>query len=63
MYYIITLKQKRGTTKSYEHNLLDGKSVIDRHRCHMVAKFGVSVDEDHNKLPTLYWLPKLRRRP
>ena len=23
----------------------------------MVAKFGVFVDEDHSKLPTLYWLP------
>ena len=25
----------------------------------MAAKFGVFVDEDHSKLPTLYWLPKL----
>ena len=23
----------------------------------MAAKFGVFVDEDHSKLPTLYWLP------
>ena len=22
----------------------------------MAAKFGVFVDEDHSKLPTLYWL-------
>ena len=29
----------------------------------MVAKFGVFVDEDHSKLPTLYWLPKLHKRP
>ena len=28
----------------------------------MAAKFGVFVDEDHNKLPTLYWLPKLHKR-
>ena len=28
----------------------------------MAAKFGVFVDEDHGKLPTLYWLPKLYKR-
>ena len=36
---------------------------VDRHRCHMAAKFGVFVDEDHSKLPMLYWLPKLHKRP
>ena len=29
----------------------------------MAAKFGLSVDEDHSKLPTLYWLPTLHKRP
>ena len=29
----------------------------------MAAKFGVFVDEDHSKLPTIYWLPKLYKRP
>ena len=29
----------------------------------MAAKFGVFVDEDHSKLPTLYWLPSLYKRP
>ena len=24
---------------------------------------GLFVDEDHSKLPTLYWLPKLHKRP
>ena len=28
----------------------------------MAAKFGLFVDEDHSKLPTLYWLPKLHKR-
>ena len=27
------------------------------------AKFVLFVDEDHSKLPTLYWLPKLHKRP
>ena len=41
-----TLKQERGIPKTYEHNLLDEKSVVDRQRCHMAAKFDVFVDED-----------------
>ena len=45
------------------HNRLDEMSIVDRHRCHMSAKFGVFVDDDHSKLPTLYWLPKLHKRP
>ena len=58
---INTLKQELSTAMTYEHNLREGKSVVDRHRCHMAAKFGVFVDEDHSKLPTLYWLPKLHK--
>ena len=29
----------------------------------MAAKFGVIVDEDHSKLPTIYLLSKLHKRP
>ena len=29
----------------------------------MAAKFGLFVAEDHSKLPTLYWLPKLHKWP
>ena len=29
----------------------------------MAAKFGLFVDEDHSKLPTLYWLPSLHKQP
>ena len=43
--------------------MLDEMYIVDRHRCHMAAKFGLFVDEDHSKLPTLYWLPKLHKRP
>ena len=45
------------------HNRLDETSIVDRHRCHMAVKFGLFVDEDHSRLPTLYWLPKLHKRP
>ena len=62
-YYINTLKQELSTAKTYAHNRLVETSVADRHRCHMAAKFGLFVDEDHSKLPTLYWLLKLHKRP
>ena len=52
MTYINTLKQELSTAN--EHNLLDEKSVIDRYRCHMAAKSGVSVDD--SKLPTLNFI-------
>ena len=29
----------------------------------MAVKVDVFVDEDHFKVPTLYWLPKLKKRP
>ena len=58
-----TLKQELSTAKTYEHNRLDETSIVDRHRCHMAAKFGLFVDEDYSKLPTLYWLPKLHKLP
>ena len=57
-----SVKITRGL-KTYEHNRLDEMSIVDRHRCHKAAKFGVFVDEVHNKLPKLYWLPKLHERP
>ena len=44
-------------------NRLDETSIVDKHRCHMAAEFVVFVDEDHSKLPTLYLLPKLHKRP
>ena len=62
-YYIYTLKQNLSTAKTYEHNRLDETSIVDRHRSHIATKFGLFVDEDHGKLPTLYWLPKLHKRP
>ena len=51
------------SAKTFEHNLLDEKYVVDRHRCHIAAKLCVFVDEDHIKLPTLYWLPTLHKIP
>ena len=37
MYYINTFEQEKSTDKTYEHNLLDERSVVDIHRYHMAA--------------------------
>ena len=50
------------TAKTYEHNLLDERYVVDRHRRHMAAKLDVFVDGEFSKLPVLYLLPKLHKR-
>ena len=38
-------------------------SLIGIDAISMPAMFGLFVDEHHSKLPTLYWLPKLHKRP
>ena len=45
--------QRRLGGLDFQH---DETSIVDRHRYHMAAKFGSFFDEDHSKLPTLYWL-------
>ena len=52
IYYINILKL--GSAKTYEHNLHKERSIVDMHRWHMAAKFGVFVDENHDKYPSLY---------
>ena len=39
------------------------KSVINHHIFQNATRFGVSVDEDQERLPTFYWLPTLHKQP
>ena len=39
------------------------KSIVENHCCHITTKFAVGISENQEKLPTLYWLPKLHKRP
>ena len=32
------------------------------HGCHTALHFGVKAKENHDKVPTLYWLPKLHKK-
>ena len=38
------------------------KRVINHHMFQNATRFGVSVDEDQERLPTFYWLPKLHKQ-
>ena len=33
--------------------------IVDGHSCHTDLHFGVRAKENQDKVPTLYWLPKL----
>ena len=42
---------------------LSERVIIDWHGCHTALHFGVKTKEDQDKVPTLYWLPKLHKNP
>ena len=63
LHYINTLIQELGSTKTYERTSADEKSIVDNHCCHITTKFTVRISKNQEKLPTLYWLPKLHKRP
>ena len=39
------------------------KSVTNNHSLHNATRFAESVNEDQERLPTVYWLPKLHKKP
>ena len=40
---------------------LSEKVIVDGHGCHTALHFGVKAKENQDKVPTLYWLPKLHK--
>ena len=63
LHYINTLKQELSGTKAYEQTSAKEKFVINHHIFQNATRFGVSVDDDQERLPTFYWLPKLHKQP
>ena len=64
LYYINTLK--RELVDTYANKLqpsLSERVIIDWHGCHTALHFGVKAKENQDKVPTLYWLPKLHENP
>ena len=63
LHYLNTLKQELNGTKAYEETYIDEKSVVYSHSNEIPKKFAVDVKERQDNLPTMYWLPKLHKRP
>ena len=63
LHYINHLKQELNGTKAYEETSTDEKTVVNSHSNELPFKFAVIVKERQDKLPTMYWLPKLHKRP
>ena len=63
LHYINTLKQELNGTKAYEETSIDEKSVVYSHSTEIPNKFALEIKERQDRLPTMYWLPKLHKRP
>ena len=61
LHYINTLKQELSGTKAYKETSEEEKSVVNGHCNHLALKFSVCVKERQDRLPTMYWLPKLHK--
>ena len=42
---------------------LSERVIVDGHGCHTALNFGGKAKENQDKVPTLYWLPKLHKKP
>ena len=62
-HYANTLKQELDGTMAYLETDTDEMSVVNAHLNDLPVKFSVCVNEGQHKLPTMYWLPKLHKRP
>ena len=64
MYYINTLKCELVDTNAYKLKpSLSERVIVDGYGCHTALLFGVKAKENQDKVPTLYWLPKLHKNP
>ena len=63
LHYINTLKQELDGTRAYQETDTDEMSVVNAHLNELPVKFSVSINEGQDKLPTMYWLPKVHKRP
>ena len=63
LHYTNTLKQELNVTKANEETFIDEKSVVYSHSNAIPNKFAVYVKERQDRLPTMYWLSKLHKRP
>ena len=61
-YYLDVVIMELGSTNTYKKVNSDCLSVINRHLDYMLNS-GIDVSEQHERLPSFYWLPKLHKTP
>ena len=61
LHHINTLKQELDGTRAYKET--DSDEISSSLLNELPVKFSVCVNEGKDKLPTMYWLPKLHKRP
>ena len=58
----MTIKRELVDTNTYKlQPSLSERVIVDGHGCHTALNFIVKVKENQDKVPTLYWLPKLHK--
>ena len=58
-----TLTRELIDTNAYKLQAsLSERVVVDGHGCHIALQFGVKAKDNQDKVPTLYWLPKLHKK-
>ena len=63
LYYINTLKHELVDTYVYKlQPSLSERVIVDGHGCYTAIHFGFKAKENQDKVPTLYWLPKLHKK-
>ena len=63
LHYVNTSKQEFDGTSAYLETDTDEVSIVNAHLNDLPVKFSVCVNEGQDKPPTMYWLPKLHKRP
>ena len=63
LHYINTLKHELNGTRAYQETDTNKLSVVNAHLNELPVKFSVCVNEGQYKLPRMYWLPKLHKKP
>ena len=63
LHFLNILKQELNGAKAYEETSTDVKTVVNSHSNELPYKFDVNVKERQDRHFTMYWLPKLHKRP
>ena len=64
LYYNNTLKRELVDTNAYKlQPSLSERVIVDGHCYHTALHFGVKAKGNQDKVPTLYWLPKIHKNP